>query len=283
MLTVEWFGLPDAESGTPSSSTYGFKGRSNDTLRQAWMGKVVTFCEEVGMRVPATTRRANVRPRRAVSSPLRCPRQALGYEDGQISWDQVLERWKARGPMNKEYVASLQRGWTPRHERRVLARLWQALREVEDPEIPVSVVDMGLIVSLVSRRRRHRACYVYGDGLPRHGHDPGRHPAAAAARAGRGGRRNGGDLGSVWSRERLSDAARDAMREWGSRCAGSKAAASLARTGAPQVRRAAVSGRHVCADDAEMAALFAPSVYDEHPWIEMVVAPREAVRGVIAS
>ena len=29
-----------------------------------------------------------------------------------------------------------------------LARLWCALREVEDPEIPVSVVDMGLIVSL---------------------------------------------------------------------------------------------------------------------------------------
>jgi metal-sulfur cluster biosynthetic enzyme len=30
----------------------------------------------------------------------------------------------------------------------VLARLWRALKEVEDPEIPVSVVDMGLIVSL---------------------------------------------------------------------------------------------------------------------------------------
>jgi metal-sulfur cluster biosynthetic enzyme len=30
----------------------------------------------------------------------------------------------------------------------VVARLWQALREVEDPEIPVSVVDMGLIVSV---------------------------------------------------------------------------------------------------------------------------------------
>jgi len=27
-----------------------------------------------------------------------------------------------------------------------LARLWSALREVEDPEIPVSLVDMGLIV-----------------------------------------------------------------------------------------------------------------------------------------
>ena len=39
----------------------------------------------------------------------------------------------------------------------------------------------------------------------------------------------------------------------------------------------------VTADDAEMAALFAQSIYDEHPWIEMVVAPRETVRTVIAS
>jgi metal-sulfur cluster biosynthetic enzyme len=30
----------------------------------------------------------------------------------------------------------------------VLDRLWAALRDVEDPEIPVSVVDMGLIVGL---------------------------------------------------------------------------------------------------------------------------------------
>ena len=34
------------------------------------------------------------------------------YDEGQIGWDQVLARWKARGPMNQEYVASLQRGWT---------------------------------------------------------------------------------------------------------------------------------------------------------------------------
>jgi metal-sulfur cluster biosynthetic enzyme len=30
----------------------------------------------------------------------------------------------------------------------VEARLWNALREVEDPEIPISVVGMGLIVSV---------------------------------------------------------------------------------------------------------------------------------------
>ena len=31
----------------------------------------------------------------------------------------------------------------------MIDRIWQALREVEDPEIPVSVVDMGLILSVV--------------------------------------------------------------------------------------------------------------------------------------
>jgi metal-sulfur cluster biosynthetic enzyme len=33
----------------------------------------------------------------------------------------------------------------------VEARLWSALREVEDPEIPVSVVGLGLIVSVTYR------------------------------------------------------------------------------------------------------------------------------------
>jgi metal-sulfur cluster biosynthetic enzyme len=33
----------------------------------------------------------------------------------------------------------------------VEARLWLALRDVEDPEIPISVVGMGLIVSIAYR------------------------------------------------------------------------------------------------------------------------------------
>jgi metal-sulfur cluster biosynthetic enzyme len=39
----------------------------------------------------------------------------------------------------------------------VEARLWNALRAVEDPEIPVSVVGMGLIVSLAYRPERRLA------------------------------------------------------------------------------------------------------------------------------
>lgn len=39
----------------------------------------------------------------------------------------------------------------------------------------------------------------------------------------------------------------------------------------------------VTADDPTLAVLFARSIYDEHPWIEMVVVPRGAMRTVIAA
>ena len=39
----------------------------------------------------------------------------------------------------------------------VEARLWEALRHVEDPEIPVSVVGMGLIVSVAYAAAARRA------------------------------------------------------------------------------------------------------------------------------
>jgi len=40
-------------------------------------------------------------------------------------------------------------------------RLWAALREVEDPEVPVSVVDMGLIVSLAYANRLAKLQITY--------------------------------------------------------------------------------------------------------------------------
>jgi 1,2-phenylacetyl-CoA epoxidase PaaB subunit len=39
----------------------------------------------------------------------------------------------------------------------------------------------------------------------------------------------------------------------------------------------------VTTDDPAMAEIFAQSIYDEHPWIEMLVVPRHAARTVIAS
>jgi 1,2-phenylacetyl-CoA epoxidase PaaB subunit len=39
----------------------------------------------------------------------------------------------------------------------------------------------------------------------------------------------------------------------------------------------------VTAESTEMAIVFARSIYDEHPWIEMIVTPRSAIRTVIAA
>jgi len=39
----------------------------------------------------------------------------------------------------------------------------------------------------------------------------------------------------------------------------------------------------VTAEDSDMARLFALSIYDEHPWIEMVVTPRDQTETVIAA
>ena len=37
----------------------------------------------------------------------------------------------------------------------------------------------------------------------------------------------------------------------------------------------------VRAETPELAAMFAQSIYDEHPWIEMVVVPRSSIKTVI--
>jgi ring-1,2-phenylacetyl-CoA epoxidase subunit PaaA len=115
MLTLEWFGLPDAEKRHTEQLDYGFKGRTNDGLRQAWMSKVVPFCEEVGLKVPAHLDADSGKYVIDAPFPARfdAPNKRWLLEDGPIGWDEVLKRWKARGPMNQEYVGSLQRGWAP--------------------------------------------------------------------------------------------------------------------------------------------------------------------------
>lgn len=113
LLTVEWFGLPDNQKKHSEQLDYGFKGRSNDTLRQVWMSKTVPFCKEVGLSVPAHLDAARQQYVIDVPFPARfdAPNKRWVYEEGEIAWTEVLKRWKARGPMNAEYVEQLQRGW----------------------------------------------------------------------------------------------------------------------------------------------------------------------------
>jgi ring-1,2-phenylacetyl-CoA epoxidase subunit PaaA len=113
VLTLEWFGLPDGMKRHNEQIEYGYKGSTNDQLRQTWMSHTVPMCESLGLGVPA---HYDEEQREYV---IDCPFPAdfvaeekrWNFERGGISWDEVLERWKKRGPMNEEYVEHLQRGY----------------------------------------------------------------------------------------------------------------------------------------------------------------------------
>ncbi len=108
ILTLEWFGLPDAQKRHGIQLEYGFKGKTNDELRQDWMEAVVPFVTELGLDVPAH----HDGERWVIDCPF--PRafdsEAKRWGD-EIGWDEVMVRWKGRGPMNETYVAKLQKGY----------------------------------------------------------------------------------------------------------------------------------------------------------------------------
>jgi len=112
-LTIEWFGLPDDLKKHTEQLEYGFKGSSNDTLRQIWMSTAVPLCEELGLHVPAHHDAGQ--GKYVLDFPFPSEFDAEGkrwlFEKGPISWEAVLKRWKARGPMNSEFVGELQRGY----------------------------------------------------------------------------------------------------------------------------------------------------------------------------
>ena len=108
ILTLEWFGLPDERKRHGIQLEYGFKGMSNDELRQAWMAEVVPFMDEVGIDVPAHWDEDEQRWLIDCPFPRAFDAEAKTWGE-EITWDEVMERWKARGPMNREYVAKLQK------------------------------------------------------------------------------------------------------------------------------------------------------------------------------
>ena len=116
VLTLEWFGLPDARKKHGIQLEYGFKGLSNDELRQAWMAEVVPFMQEVGIDVPAHWDEGE--ERWVVDCPFPAAfdeeRKTWLLDEGPVSWEDVQERWKRRGPMNVAYVERLQRGYRSR-------------------------------------------------------------------------------------------------------------------------------------------------------------------------
>jgi len=109
LLTVEWFGLPDSLKKHGEQLEYGFKGQSNDQLRQTWMSTAVPLCEELQLNVPVHYDEDQKQYILDCAFPQHFDARAKHWE-GTCTWDDVMKRWKARGPANELFVGMVQRG-----------------------------------------------------------------------------------------------------------------------------------------------------------------------------
>jgi ring-1,2-phenylacetyl-CoA epoxidase subunit PaaA len=120
-MVMEWFGLPDDKKRHKEQLSYGIKGSSNDTLRQIWLSTGVPFCQSVGLELPVHWVPPFSPPEGGerggyyeLDYPFPCQfdedQKRWLMEDGEISWDDVLKRWKSRGPANVEFVERIQYG-----------------------------------------------------------------------------------------------------------------------------------------------------------------------------
>ena len=110
-MTLEWFGLPDEMKRHSGQLDYKLKGLTNDQLRQTWMASTVPLCESLGLKVPAHWDEENGEYVKDYPFPCQYDAEAKHwfFDEGEISWDVVFERWKGRGPMNEIYVESVRR------------------------------------------------------------------------------------------------------------------------------------------------------------------------------
>jgi 1,2-phenylacetyl-CoA epoxidase catalytic subunit len=112
LLTIEWFGLPDDLKQHGEQLGFGFKDKTNDELRQAWMSTAIPLCASLDYSVPAHYDPVSEEYVLDVPFPLEFDAEEKRWliDEGPITWDLVTRRWKARGPMNGTYVDTIQRG-----------------------------------------------------------------------------------------------------------------------------------------------------------------------------
>ncbi|WP_338019149.1 Phenylacetic acid catabolic protein [Salsipaludibacter albus] len=112
VLTLEWFGLPDDLKKHGGQLSYGLKGQTNDQLRQTWMSATVPFAEKHDFDVPAHLDEESGEYVIDCAFPMAFDPEKKEWDHGkgEVSWDDVIDRWRAKGPANERFVTSLQRG-----------------------------------------------------------------------------------------------------------------------------------------------------------------------------
>nr|WP_026021837.1 Phenylacetic acid catabolic protein [Bacillus timonensis] len=111
LMALEFFGVADNLKSRSAQLDYRLKGRSNDELRQKWLSTAVPFCESIGVKVPAHY--DEEQGKYVIDVPFPCKFDAENKKwltDQPDTWEGAIERFKQRGPQNKEFVTRIQKG-----------------------------------------------------------------------------------------------------------------------------------------------------------------------------
>ena len=111
-MAIEQFGLPDGLKTRGAQLEYRLKGSTNDELRRQWLRSAMPFLLAVGLSVPAHLDAEQ--DEYVLDYPFPCafdPEHKYWRFDQPCTWDEVIARWRRRGPGNQAFVAFLQRGY----------------------------------------------------------------------------------------------------------------------------------------------------------------------------
>lgn len=110
-MGVEWFGMSDDQKRNTEQLDYRIKGKSNDELRQDWLSRTLPLMEELELDVPAHYDEEADEYVLEYDMPVAFDQENKEWRfDEPISWDDVIDRWRNRGPANEKYVNMIQSG-----------------------------------------------------------------------------------------------------------------------------------------------------------------------------
>jgi ring-1,2-phenylacetyl-CoA epoxidase subunit PaaA len=108
-LLLEFVGPPGRE--VDPQIDLRLKGQRVDDLRQDYLRFMASFCEELGLRVPAHFEPDLDRYVLDIPFPCAFDAERKRWDFGSaVTWPDVLKRWKARGPLADEHLRLLRSG-----------------------------------------------------------------------------------------------------------------------------------------------------------------------------
>lgn len=106
--TAEWFGTTDDVKSRTDQIHYRIRGRTNDQLRQQWLARVVPFCEEVGLKVPAHYDTELGIYTLDYQMPILFDEEAKKWDFRTVTWKEKFAQWKRGGPFKIPGLTRLQ-------------------------------------------------------------------------------------------------------------------------------------------------------------------------------